>query len=156
MCILNVLLRQSILRGKLIKRLVKKNARLAFERGKKWIRAKFPEFLAGVVVSVGSIVFSVYELAEAMGRGIVEKGQKTIKNLGKKLKEIAANQGGVLGTVLHAVGSLLEHRAYGLDVLRDHFIAVSIIIIVLITGSNYTLRHTKVRVKSKEHKHKGH
>ena len=127
-----------------VRRLVRKNARLAFERGKKWIKAKFPEFLAGVVVSVGSIVFSVYELAEAMGRGIVEKGQQDLKNLGKKIKELAANQGGAIGAVLHAVGSLLEHGADGLNVLRDHFIAVSIIIILLITGSYYTFRHPKV------------
>ena len=105
-----------------------------------------------MVVSVGSIVFSVYELAEAMAKMIVEKGQRAIKDLGKKLNEIAANQGGVLGTVLHAVGSILEHGADSLDVLRDHFIAVSIIIILLITGSYYTFRHPKVRVKRKEHK----
>ena len=106
-----------------IKKLVKKNARLAFERRKKWVKAKLPEFLAGIVVSVGGIVFSVYKLAESMGRGIVEEGQKALKNLGRKLKEIAARQGGIVGTVLHAVGSLLEHGADGLDVLRDHFIA---------------------------------
>ena len=135
-----------------IRRLVKKNARLTFERGKRWIKAKFPEFLAGIVVSVGSIVFSVYELAEAMGKGIVEQGQKALKNLGKKIIELAAKQEGVIGTVLHAVGSFLEHGADGLDVLRDHFIAVSIIIILLITGSYYTFRHLRLRVKKKEHK----
>ena len=101
-------------------------------------------------MGIGTIVFSIYELAENMGKGIVEKGQKAIKDLGKKLKEIAANQGGVLGTVLHAVGSLLEHGADGLNVLRDHFIAVSIIIILLITGSYYTFRHPKVSVKRKD------
>ena len=57
-----------------IKRLVRRNRRLAFERGKKWVKAKLPEFLAGIVVSVGGIVFSIYELAENMGKGIVEKG----------------------------------------------------------------------------------
>ena len=105
-----------------------------------------------MVVSVGSIVFSVYELAEAMGKGIVEQGQKALKNLGKKIKELAAKQGGAIGAVLHAVGSLLEHGADGLDVLRDHFIAVSIIIILLITGSYYTFKGPKVRVKRKEQK----
>ena len=80
-----------------VRRLVKKNAKLAFERTKKWVKAKLPEFLAGIVVSVGGIVFSVYELAESMGKGIVEQGQKALKNLGKKLKEIAANQGELLG-----------------------------------------------------------
>ena len=139
-----------------VKRLVKKNARLAFERGKKWIKSKFPEFLAGITVSIGTIVFSIYELAENMGRGIVEQGQKALKNLGKKIKELAAKQGGAIGTMLHVVGSLLEHGAEGLDVLRDHFIAVSIIIILLITGSYYTFRQRKpeatrpkVRVKRK-------
>ena len=66
-----------------IRRLVKKNARLAFERTKKWVKKKMPEFLAGIVVSVGGIVFSVYELAEAMGRGIMEKG-----TMGKRSKSL--------------------------------------------------------------------
>ena len=99
---------------------------------------------------MGSIFFFVYELAEAMGKGIVEQGQEALKNLGKKIKELAAKQGGAVGAVLHAVGSLLEHEAEGLDVLRDHLIAVSIIIILLITRSYYTFRHPKVRVKKKE------
>ena len=38
-----------------VKRLVKKNARLAFERTKKWVKAKLPGFLAGIVVSVGAL-----------------------------------------------------------------------------------------------------
>ena len=135
-----------------VRRLVKKNSRLAFERGKRWIKAKFPEFLAEVTVSIGGIVFSVYELAENMGKGIVERGQKAIKDLGKKIKELAAKQGGAIGTMLHVVGSLLEHGAEGLDVLRDHFIAVSIIIILLISGSYYAFKHPKVRVKRKSSK----
>ena len=132
-----------------VRRLVKKNSRLAFERGKKWIKAKFSEFLAGITVSIGTIVFSIYELAENMGRGIVEQGQKALKNLGKKIKELAAKQGGAIGTMLHVVGSLLEHGAEGLDVLRDHFIAISIIIILLITGSYYYFKGPKFRVKRK-------
>ena len=142
-----------------VRRLVKKNSRLAFERGKKWIKAKFPEFLAGITVSIGTIVFSIYELAENMGKGIVERGQKAIKDLGKKNKELAAKQGGAIGAMLHVVGSLLEHGEEGLDVLRDHFIAVSIIIILLITGSYYYFKgrkpeapRPKVRVKREEHK----
>ena len=111
------------------------------------MKAKLPEFLAGIVVSIGGIVFSVYELAESIEKGIVEEGQKALKNLGKKLKEIAANQGGVLGTILHVVGSLLVHGADGLNILRDHFIAVSIIIILLITGRYYSFRGPNVRVK---------
>ena len=122
-----------------IRKLVRKNARLAFERTKKYIRAKFPEFLAGLTISVASIVFSVYELAEAMGKGIVEQGQKALKNLGKKIKGLAAKQGGLVGTVLHAVGSLLEHGADSLDVLRDHLIAVTIIITLIIIGSTIPL-----------------
>ena len=133
-----------------VRRLVRRNGRLAFERGKRWIKSKFPEFLAGITVSIGTIVFSIYELAENMGRGIVEQGQKALKNLGKKIKELAAQQGGAIGTMLHVVGSLLEHGAEGLDVLRDHFIAVSIIIILLITGSYYYFKGPKVRVKRKQ------
>ena len=149
-----------------VRRLVRRNGRLAFERGKRWIKAKFPEFLAGITVSIGTIVFSIYELAENMGRGIVEQGQKALKNLGKKIKELAEKQGGAVGAVLHVVGSLLEHGAEGLNVLRDHFIAVSIIIILLITGSYYFFkgvstrqrgvstrqRGPKVRVRREEHK----
>ena len=67
-----------------------------------------------------------------MGKGIVGQGQKALKNLGKKLKEIAAKQGGVVGTILHGVCSLLEHIADNLDVLRDHFIAVFVFIILII------------------------
>ena len=133
-----------------VRRLVRRNGRLAFERGKRWVKAKFPEFLAGITVSIGTIVFSIYELAENMGRGIVEQGQKALKNLGKKIKELAAQQGGAIGTMLHVVGSLLEHGAEGLNVLRDHFIAVSIIIILLLTGSYYYFKGPKVRVKRKE------
>ena len=134
-----------------IRRLVKKYARLAFERGKRWVKAKLSKFLAGIVVSIGGIVLSVYELAEAMGRGIVEKGQKALKNLSKKLNEIAAQQGGVLGTVLHGIGSLLEHGADGLDVLRDPFIAVSVIILLIIIASYYGLsgRNHTVRVRAR-------
>ena len=95
-------------------------------------------------------MFSIYELAENMGRGIVEQGQKALKNLGKKIKELAAQQGGAVGTMLHVVGSLLEHGAEGLNVLRDHFIAVSIIIILLITGSYYYFKGPKVRVKRRK------
>ena len=62
-----------------IKRLVKKNARLAFERGKKWVKAKLPEFLARIVVSVGGIVFSVHELAEGMGERYFQGGTKGLK-----------------------------------------------------------------------------
>ena len=130
-----------------VRKLVKKNARLAFERTKKWVKAKLPEFLAGIVVSVGGIVFSVYELAESMGKGIVEQSQKALKNLGKKLKEIAAKQGGVVGTILHGVGSLLEHGADGLNVLRDHFIAVCVIIILIILASYYGFSGSKPRVR---------
>ena len=82
-----------------------------------------------------------------MGKGIVEQGQKALKNLGKKLKEIAAKQGGVVGTILHGVGSLLEHRADGLNVLRDHFIAVSVIIILIIIASFYGFSGSKPRVR---------
>lgn len=130
-----------------IKRLVKKNAKLAWLRTQKWIKAKLPEFLAGKVVSVGGIVFSVYELAESMGGGIIERGQKAIKELGRKLKEIAAEQGGVLGTILHGIGSLLETGAEGLHVLRDHFIAVSVIIILIIMGSYWVFSGPKHRVR---------
>ena len=130
-----------------VRRLVKKNARLAFGRTKKWVEAKLPEFLPGIVVSVGGIVFSVYELAESMGKGIVEQGQKALKNLGKKLKEIAAKEGGVVGTILHGVGSLLVHGADGLNVLRDHFIAVCVIIILIILASYYGLSGSKLRVR---------
>ena len=133
-----------------VRRLVKKNSRLAFERGKKWVKAKFPEFLAGITVSIGTIVFCIYELAENMGRGIVEQGQKALKNLGKKIKELAAKQGGAIGAMLHVVGSLLEHGAEGLNVLRDHFIAVAIIIILIITGSYYHFKGPKVRVKRRD------
>ena len=130
-----------------IRHLVKKNARMVFEQGKKWVKAKLPEFLAGIVVSVGGIVFSVYELAEVMGKGIVEQGQKALKGLGRKLKEIAAQQGGVLGTVLHGVGTLLETGADGLDVLRNHFIAVSVIIILIITASYWGFSGPKHKVR---------
>ena len=40
-----------------------------------------------------------------------------------------------MATILHGVGSLLESGADGLDVSREHFIAVSIIIILIISGS---------------------
>ena len=82
-----------------------------------------------------------------MRRGIVERGQKTIKHLGKKLKEIAAQQGGVLGTVLHGIGLLLETGADGLDVLRKHFIAVSVIIILIILASYWGFSGSKHRVR---------
>ena len=122
-----------------VRRLVKRNARLAFERTKRWVKDKFPEFLAGIVVSVKGIVFSVSELAESMGRGIVEQGQKALKNLGKKFEEIAANQGGVVGTILHG--------ADGLNVLRDHFIAVCIIITLIILASYYDFSGSKPRIR---------
>ena len=53
-----------------------------------------------------------------MGKGIVEQGQKALKNLGKKLKKFAAKQGGVVGLILQGVGSLLETGADGLCFTR--------------------------------------
>ena len=46
-----------------LREMVGRNAKLAFERFKRWVKSKLPKFLASMVISIAGIVFSIYELA---------------------------------------------------------------------------------------------
>ena len=110
------------------------------------------------MISIGGIVFSIYELAKSMGEGIIKQGQQAIKSFGRELKEIASKQGEPFKSILHGLGSLLEFGADGLDVLRDHFIAVSVIILFVIlatywgfSGSSHKKgRKGRIKVRKEE------
>ena len=68
------------------KAFVKKNAKAIYVRTVGWIKKNLPEFLAGLVVSAGSMIFGIYELAMNMGKGIMEKSKKALKDLEEKIK----------------------------------------------------------------------
>ena len=70
------------------KAFVKKQAKTIFSRTLKWVKSNLPEFLAGIVVSAGSMIFEIYEVAMNMGKGIMEKSKKALKDLEKEIKNM--------------------------------------------------------------------
>ena len=53
---------------------VKKQAKAILSRTLNWVKSNLPEFLAGLVVSAGNMIFGIYELAMNMGNGKEQKG----------------------------------------------------------------------------------
>ena len=66
---------------------LKRQAKVIFSRTLSWIKSNLPKFLAGLVVSAGSMIFGIYELAMNMGKGIMEKSKKALKDLEKEIKK---------------------------------------------------------------------
>ena len=64
-----------------MKAFVRRQAKAIFSRTLGWVKSYLPEFLAGMVVSAGSMIFGIYELAVNMGKGIMEKSKKALKEL---------------------------------------------------------------------------
>ena len=64
---------------------VKRQAKIIFSRTLNWVKSNLPEFPAVMVVSAGSMIFGIYELAVNMGKGIVDKSKKGLKELEEKI-----------------------------------------------------------------------
>lgn len=140
-----------------IKNFIKKNGKLGLLRFKKWVKSHFPEVVANIIVGAGGMVIGIYEIAENMGKGIIERGQKAIKELGKKLKEIADKQGGAIGTILNAFGDILNAGGDSLNFMRDHFMGITFLIVIalivhhkIMTRGNCHSRGRRVRVKKED------
>ena len=80
-----------------LKAFVRRQAKAIFSRTLGWIKSNLPEFLAGMVVSAGSMIFGIYEFAVNMGKGIMEKSKKALKELEKKIREYADKQSAPIG-----------------------------------------------------------
>ena len=114
------------------KAFVKKSAKTIFSRTVRWIKKDLPEFLAGLVVSVGSMIFGIYELAMNMGKGIMEKSKAALKDLEKKIKEYAEKQGEPLKRIMNMIGGHLGAGGDSLGFILAHILGISIVIAVTI------------------------
>ena len=56
-----------------IKSFMKKNGKLGLLRFKKWVKSHFPEVVTNIV-GAGGMANEIYEIAENMGKGIIERG----------------------------------------------------------------------------------
>ena len=55
------------------KAFVKRQAKVISSRTINWVKSNLPEFLARLVVSAGSMIFGIYELAMNMGKEIMDE-----------------------------------------------------------------------------------
>ena len=122
---------------------VKRQAKAIFSRTIGWIKSNLPEFLAGMVVSAGSMIFGIYELAVNMGKGIMEKSKKALKELEKKIKEYADKQSAPIRAVMNALGSIVGH---GGGFIMDHLLKI-ILAVVGILSFYAGYRYTRPRVR---------
>ena len=56
-----------------------------------------------MVVSAGSMIFGIYELAMNMGKGIMEKSKKALKDLEKEIKKYAEKQSEPIRAIMNMV-----------------------------------------------------
>ena len=104
-----------------------------------------------MVVSAGSMIFGIYELAVNMGKGIMEKSKKALKELEKKIKEYAEKQSAPTRAIMNMLGSLVGH---GGSFIMDHLLAIILAIVgILSLYAGYRLTRARVRVK---YEHEGH
>ena len=130
-----------------LKAFVKRQAKSIFSRTLGWIKSNLPEFLAGITVSAGSMIFGIYQLAVNMGKGIVEKGKKALKELENKIKEYAEKQSAPIKALMNMVGSLVGHGGgFILSHLKKIILAV---VFVLSAYGGYRLTRPRQRVKVK-------
>ena len=126
-----------------LKAFVKRQAKAIFSRTLGWIKSNLPEFLAGLTVSAGSMIFGIYELAVNMGKGIMEKSKKALKELEKKIKEYADKQSAPIRAIMNMLGSLVGH---GGGFIMDHlFKIICSVVFVLSFYAGY--RYTRVSTR---------
>ena len=124
---------------------VKRQAKVIFSRTLNWIKSNLPEFLAGLVVSAGSMIFGIYELAVNMGEGIMNKSKKTLKELEKEIKKYAEKQSAPIRAVMNAIGSIIGH---GGGFIMSHLLAISLTIVGILTlYAGYKFSRPRVKVK---------
>ena len=99
-----------------------------------------------MVVSAGSIIFGIYELAANMGKRIMEKSKKALKDLEKKIKEYAEKQSEPIKSIVNMVGSLLSAGHDSLGFILSHIFAISLTVVILIF-LYYEQRNAKRRVR---------
>ena len=129
------------------KAFVKKQAKAIFSRTLNRIKSNLPEFLAGLVVSAGSMIFGIYELAQNMGKGIMEKSKKALKDLEKEIKEYADKQREPIKAIMNMVGSLLGAGGDSLVFILSHILVISLAVVAIIISYKYYYRRPRVRVK---------
>ena len=105
---------------------VKKQAKIIFSKILKWVKSNLPEFLAGIVVSAGSMIFGIYEVPTNMGKGIMEKSKKALKDLEKEIKKYAEKQSAPIKAIMNAIGSLIGE---GDGFILSHIIPISLTIV---------------------------
>ena len=127
------------------KAFVKKQAKAIFSRTLNSIKSNLPEFLAGLVVSAGSMIFGIYELAMNMGKGIMEKSKAALKDLEKKIKEYADKQSEPIRAIMNMVGSLLGAGGDSLGFIMTHILAISLAIVAIIISYKYYYRSVSTR-----------
>ena len=134
------------------KAFVRRQAKAIFSRTMGWIKSNLPEFLAGMVVSAGSMIFGIYELAVNMGKGIMEKSKKALKELEKKIKEYADKQSAPIRAIMNMLGSLVGH---GGSFIMDHLLNI-ILAVVFVLSFYAGYRYTRPRVSVKYEHEEGH
>ena len=128
-----------------MKAFVRRQAKAIFSRTLGWIKSNLPEFLAGMVVSAGSMIFGIYELAVNMGKEIMEKSKKALKELEKNIKECADKQSAPIRAVMNMLGSLVGHEG---GFIMEHLLAIILTIVgILSLYAGYRLTRPRVRVK---------
>ena len=126
---------------------MKKQAKAIFSKTLNWVKSNLPEFLAGLVVSAGSKIFGIYELAMNMGKGIMEKSKKALKDLEKEIRKYAEKQSAPITAIMNMLGSLVGD---GDGFIVSHILAISLTvvgIIVLYGGYKLAQQGPRVRVK---------
>ena len=129
------------------KTFMKRNAKAIYVRTVGWIKKNLPEFLAGLVVSAGGMIFGIYELAMNKGKGIMEKSKASLKDLEKKIKEYADKQSEPIRAIMNMVGSLLGPGGDSLGFIQLHILVISLAVVAIIISYKYYYRRPRVRVK---------
>ena len=101
-----------------------KAGRFIIKRAIDWIREKLPGVIVGGILTMAGKIWGILQIAQDMGKAIIEKGKNAVKSLGDKLKEIAKKQNAPIAAVLGALGSLLHFGAAGLNFILEHFLWV--------------------------------
>ena len=124
------------------------------------MKKNLPEFIAGLVVSAGSMIFGIYELAMNMGKRIDKQGQKALKELEKKMKEYAEEQGEPMKSIMNMVARLLSAGHDSLGLILAHLLGISVVIVILLLSYYVYSRHrvgrarVRARISTKQEDYK--